>query len=197
MAAGHAVAAAPAVATDPAPSPDPEAPHPEASDPEAPAGPPAPESFADVVALCSARREVMLVAALTDNAHLVHFEPGRIELRPTPHAPANLANRLGALLSEWTGRRWVVSISSAAGAPTLGQQAAAAAERQRGEIMAHPLVQAVMAAFPGAAIEAVHDRRAGAGPDGSAGAPDAALDLPSEAITDPEGAGEDMQEDAE
>ena len=33
------------------------------------------------------------------NVHLVHFEPGRIELRPTEAAPRDLGNRLGQLLS--------------------------------------------------------------------------------------------------
>ena len=92
-----------------------------------------------------------------NSVHLVRFEPGRIELRPTGRAPANLANRLGASLSDWTGRRWVVSVSSEPGAPTLAEQAAAAAERERQAVLAHPLVEAVMRRFPGATVEAVRD----------------------------------------
>jgi DNA polymerase-3 subunit gamma/tau len=143
--------------------------------PEAPAAPerPRPQSFAAVVELCAERREAILQANLINNVHLVAFEPGRIELRLAPQAPANLPNRLGALLSEWTGSRWVVSISGEPGAPTLGEQMALAQQRQRSEVMAHPLVQAVLAAFPGAAIEAINDRRAAAAP---LPAPDAGLD---------------------
>ncbi|MGH6929768.1 MAG: DNA polymerase III subunit gamma/tau, partial [Dongiaceae bacterium] len=115
------------------------------------------DSFAAVVALLAERREAILQAHLKNNVHLVRFEPGRIEIRPDEHAPRTLANRLGALLSEWTGRRWVVAISSEPGEPTLAQQEAAADRRERAEVTAHPLVQAVMATFPGATIEAIRD----------------------------------------
>jgi len=116
-----------------------------------------PESFLAVVALLGERREAILQAHLKNNVHLVHFEVGRIEFRPDEHAPRNLANRLGALLSEWTGRRWVVAISGEPGEATLAQQEAAADRRERAEVNAHPLVQAAMAAFPGATIEAIRD----------------------------------------
>jgi DNA polymerase-3 subunit gamma/tau len=118
---------------------------------------PEPQSFADIVALVAERREAILQAHLLNNVHLVRFEPGRLEIRPTEHAPRDLANRLGAHLSEWTGRRWVVAISGEPGEPTLGEQAAAAKARERAEVDAHPLVQAALAAFPGATIAAVRD----------------------------------------
>jgi DNA polymerase-3 subunit gamma/tau len=125
---------------------------------------PNPESFADIVTLLGERREAILQAHLKNNVHLVHFESGRIEFRPDEHAPRNLANRLGALLSEWTGRRWVVAISSEPGEPTLAQQESAADRRERAEVTAHPLVQAAMAAFPGATIEAIRDLSAAVEP---------------------------------
>ncbi|MEX0815677.1 MAG: DNA polymerase III subunit gamma/tau, partial [Dongiaceae bacterium] len=126
---------------------------------------PQPQSFAEVVALCGERREAIMQAHLRNNLHLVQFEPGRIEIRPGEHAPANLANRLGAALSQWTGRRWIVAVSGAAGEPTLGEQAAAAARAERAEIAAHPLVQAVLSSFPGATIEAVRGLEPAAAPD--------------------------------
>jgi DNA polymerase-3 subunit gamma/tau len=115
------------------------------------------DSFAAVVALLGERREAILQAHLKNNVHLVRFEPGRIEIRPDEHAPRTLANRLGALLSEWTGRRWVVAISGEPGEPTLAQQEAADKQRARAEVTAHPLVQAVMETFPGATIDAIRD----------------------------------------
>jgi DNA polymerase-3 subunit gamma/tau len=131
-----------------------------------------PENFPAVVALLGERREAILQAHLKNNVHLVQFEPGRIEFRPDEHAPRNLANRLGALLSEWTGRRWVVAISGEPGEPTLAQQEVAADRRERAEVNAHPLVQAAMAAFPGATIEAIRDLAAAIEPP-SEGEPEA------------------------
>jgi len=116
-----------------------------------------PESFLEVVSLADEQGDLILRTNLARHVHLVHFETGRIELRPGAQAPANLANRLGQRLTEWTGRRWVVSISGDPGAPTLEQQAAALADAARAEVMAHPLVKAALAAFPGSTIEAVRE----------------------------------------
>jgi DNA polymerase-3 subunit gamma/tau len=118
-------------------------------------GLPAPQSFAELVALVEKRREAGLNTHLRHNVHLVHFEPGRLEFRPGAHAPRDLANKLGALLGEWTGRRWVVSISGEDGAPTLAEQAAGAARREQEQAARHPLVQAAQKAFPGAEITRV------------------------------------------
>jgi len=116
---------------------------------------PQPQSFAEVARLFEVRREAILHTHLVHSVHLVRFEPGRIEFRPAAEAPANLANRLGSLLGEWTGRRWIVAVSEEEGLPTLSQQAAAADRAARQAVLSHPLVAAVTARFPGAVIEAV------------------------------------------
>ncbi|HKF72688.1 MAG TPA: DNA polymerase III subunit gamma/tau [Stellaceae bacterium] len=132
---------------------------PEPTTAPAPGLEPMPQSFLEVVALFDRKREALLRSHLFANVHLVRFEVGRIELRPTEGAPRDLANRLGKLLGDWTGERWVVSISHNEGEPTLREQAAARDETLRHEAAAHPLVRAVLDAFPGARIEAVRDMR--------------------------------------
>ena len=119
---------------------------------------PMPQSFAEVLALFDERREAVMRSHLVSHLHLVHFEPGRIEFRPAEGAPRDLANRLAQLLSEWTGTRWLVAISDAEGEPTLRQQEAAHERDLRNEVASHPLVQAVLATFPGATIAAVRER---------------------------------------
>ncbi|MCC7427442.1 MAG: DNA polymerase III subunit gamma/tau [Alphaproteobacteria bacterium] len=123
-----------------------------------------PQDFAAVLALLQSRREGRLSAELYASVRLVHFEPGRIEFNPLPTAPRDLASRLSALLQEATGRRWVIAVSSAPGAPTLAAQEQAAEQAKLAEARGHPLVQAVLAAFPGARLEAVR-------PIGQAAAP--------------------------
>jgi DNA polymerase-3 subunit gamma/tau len=51
----------------------------------------------------------------------------------------------------------VVSISSEPGAATLEQDDIAKKDAARAEIMAHPLVKAALAAFPGSTIDAVRE----------------------------------------
>jgi DNA polymerase-3 subunit gamma/tau len=120
--------------------------------------PAGPQSFLEVVQLFEQKREPLLRTHLYGNAHLVRFEVGRIELRPTEAAPRDLTNRLGELLTAWTGRRWIVSVSGEAGEPTLREQDAARAAGLKSEAANHPLVRAVLEAFPGARIEAVREK---------------------------------------
>ncbi|MBH62621.1 MAG: DNA polymerase III subunit gamma/tau [Alphaproteobacteria bacterium] len=124
------------------------------------AGAPQARTLADfeaVVDFVREMREPILETNLRNNVHLVSFDPGRIELRLDDKADRNLPNRLGALLSDGTGERWVVSVSQAAGAPTLNEQAATAARDRRAEIEQHPLVRKALETFPGAEVREIRD----------------------------------------
>ncbi len=116
---------------------------------------PAPRNFTEVVALFETRREARLVHSLMHHVHEVRCEPGLIEFRPEPRAPADLAPRLSELLSQWTGRRWIASVSSAEGKPTLTQQKADKADGLRSSAENNELVMAILKTFPGAKLDAV------------------------------------------
>jgi DNA polymerase-3 subunit gamma/tau len=118
---------------------------------------PAPQSFADMVALFAARREGILHAHLVRDVHVVRYELGRLEFRPAAQAPRDLANRIGQKLGEWTGRRWGIAISDEPGQPTIAEQQAEATRRERENVSRHPLVKSVLQHFPGASIEAIRD----------------------------------------
>jgi DNA polymerase-3 subunit gamma/tau len=139
-----------------------------------------PQSFAEVVALFDQRREAVIAAHLKAHVHLVGFEPGRIELRPTAAAPSNLVNQLSQRLMEWTGARWLVARSDAGGQPTLAEAEAQRDHALRNEVSAHPLVRAVLDTFPGATIAAVRERfaaaEAGSDAAGEAGGEDVSED---------------------
>ncbi|MBL8805544.1 MAG: DNA polymerase III subunit gamma/tau [Rhodospirillales bacterium] len=121
-----------------------------------PAGP-IPQTYAELVALVQEKREGLLYGQLFGAVRPVSFEPGRIEIA-YPNAPRNLTlpNDLAVKLREWTGMTWLVSLSSdKPGDPTLAEQATNAREAKKRAAAEHPLVAAVLEAFPGATIEAV------------------------------------------
>jgi DNA polymerase III subunit gamma/tau len=108
--------------------------------------------FADLIALAAARRDLGMKLALERDVRLVRCEDGRIEVRLEPTAARTLVNDLARKLSQWTGRPWVVVVSSEEGLPTLkAQEDARKAELKTG-VRGDPLVQAVLARFPGAEI---------------------------------------------
>lgn len=120
-------------------------------------GPPDPRSFADVLALVGQKRDAKLKIHLEDHVSLVKFDAaaGSIDLFLLPGAPPEIANELREKLNAWTGKRWVVVLSKAAGAPAVGvvRREKEAAEREA--LMSHPAVRALLEAFPDAKISEV------------------------------------------
>ena len=78
--------------------------------------------------------------------------------RPAEAAPRNLAGQLGALLQAATGSRWMVAVSGEPGALPLAEQAREREAELDQAALRHPLVQAAMAAFPGAKMVDRRDR---------------------------------------
>ncbi len=109
-------------------------------------------SFDHVVELIRANRDVKMLVEVEGCVRLAAYQPGRIEFVPTDTAPADLAQRLGAALQRWTGNRWAVTLVNEGGAETIAEKRDAADLALKAEAADHPLVQAVMAAFPKAHI---------------------------------------------
>jgi len=109
-------------------------------------------SFPAVMELIRANRDVKLLVEVENHVRLVHYAPGRIEFQPTENARPDLAATLASRLQAWTGARWGISVTGKGGGPTIAEER----DRERNEALEaarqHPLVQAVIAAFPGAAV---------------------------------------------
>ena len=134
----------------PQPAPEPET----ASEPQAAARPEL-ASFEEVLALADELREGMLRTHLISDVRLVHFEPGRIEFSPGPHAPRDLAQSLSAFLKKHSDLRWMVSVSAEQGGDTISEQRETTLEDLRAEVSAEPLIKAVLEMFPGAILDEV------------------------------------------
>jgi DNA polymerase III subunit gamma/tau len=127
------------------------------------------KSFAELLALAAEKRDIQVKTALERDVRLVRFEPGVLEFSLAPGGSPGLAANLTRKLQDWTGQRWMVALSSAPGAPSLLEQAAAKEDEKRIGVQAHPLVRAALDLFPGAVVVAV--RGGEAEPEPFAGAP--------------------------
>jgi len=135
------------------------------------------QRFEDVAALVRARRDVSLLIEIEQGVRLVKYAPGRIEFEPADGAAPDLAARLGQRLQLWTGVRWGVSVVGSGGAATIAELREAERAGLHARAAAHPMVQAVLAAFPGAEIREVRTADGPeAGPAVLAPAPEAGED---------------------
>jgi DNA polymerase III subunit gamma/tau len=155
-----ALATAPQLSPEPVPEPE-LAPAPSVG----PAGPAGPENFAAVLALVERHREMVLLAQLEGSAHLVGFEPGRIELRVAEGGDSAAISQLGDLLSRWTKTRWVTVFSDAPGEPTVAEQAAMTRAAKLAEARETPAVSAVLAVFPDAELSDLREPSPAAQPE--------------------------------
>jgi DNA polymerase-3 subunit gamma/tau len=133
-----------------------------------------PRNFEELVALFEDNREMRLAIHLSDHVHLVSFAPGRIDIRPKAEAPPDLPHRVMGHLKDWTGERWIVTLSSERGEDSLREQEEARAEALRAEVEAHPLIRDIRQVFPDAKITDIRDIDALIPPE--TGADDEALD---------------------
>ena len=109
-------------------------------------------TFPAVVELIRANRDVKLLVEVENHLRLVHYAPGRIEFEPTPDAPRDLAATLAQRLQAWTGARWGMSVVGQGGGATIAEARDAEKTAAKADAMQNPLVRAVFAAFPKAAI---------------------------------------------
>ncbi len=109
-------------------------------------------TFEKVVELIRAHRDVKLLVEVETTLRLVSYSPGRIEFEPTADAPRDLAARLAQCLQTWTGTRWGVSVTGSGGGRTIAEDRDAERLAMEAKAQEHPLVQAVLLAFPSAKI---------------------------------------------
>ena len=83
---------------------------------------------------------------------LVRCEDGRLEIGLERSAARTLVNDLARKFSQWTTRRWMVVVSAEEGQPTVRSQNEARQAELKTGVRADPLVQAVLARFPGAEV---------------------------------------------
>jgi len=110
-------------------------------------------TYKDLIALATAKRDVLVKLALESQMRPVSFEQGRIEVALADHADPGMIATVSARLQTWTGQRWLVMVSTK---PPEGmtirqerdqrQEAATAAAHE------DPLVKAILETFPGAKL---------------------------------------------
>ena len=114
-------------------------------------------SLEDIAALAIAKGAPVLKVHIENDMHLVSMEQGRIAFRPSLRAPSTLSGDLAQKLKEWTGIRWVVSVTREGGAPTIAEAKRGAHQAKLDAVLQEPMVRAVLDRFPGAEVIAVRD----------------------------------------
>ena len=114
-----------------------------------------PQNLIDIVELAEANNEMLLAARIRNHARLVGLQQGHLEIALVGNAPNTFAGDLAQQLSQWTGQRWLVSLSEKDGAKTMAEDAAETAAKVHDVITMNPLITKIIEVFPGATIDAI------------------------------------------
>jgi DNA polymerase-3 subunit gamma/tau len=76
-------------------------------------------SFEELIYLASKKREIQLKYDLEKNVNLIKFSEGKIDISFNQNLDKNFVRNLSAKLVEWTGNRWVITLSKEMGKKTF------------------------------------------------------------------------------
>ena len=110
-------------------------------------------TYKELIALATAKRDMLVRLALEGSMRPVSFEQGRIEVALTEGTDPGIIATLSARLQLWTGQRWLVNVSSKP-PDGLTQRQELALRKEADHAAAHedPLVKAILETFPGAKV---------------------------------------------
>jgi len=78
-------------------------------------------SFEDLINLSSKKKEIQLKYDLENNVNLIKFCEGKINISFNQNLDSNFVRNLSEKLAEWTGNRWVITLSKEAGEKTFSE----------------------------------------------------------------------------
>lgn len=112
-----------------------------------------PQSYADLIALAGAKRDILLKNALESQMRPIAFREQSIEVALVDGVDPGIIQTLSARLQTWTGKMWGVSVSSRAPeGQTLREQAEARKQADQDAANQDPLVRAILETFPGSRV---------------------------------------------
>ncbi|CAJ1391556.1 unnamed protein product [Effrenium voratum] len=140
----------------PAPAAQPPMAAPEPAQPSVPVA-----GLQDLADLADRHRDPLMKVNIRKCVRLVSIEPGRLSVNLTEDAPATLLGDLSRKLGDWTGTRWIVSVSREPGGRTLEEVDGEKRDALFADAARDPDVSAILGAFPGARVVDVRVNDAG------------------------------------
>ena len=75
-------------------------------------------SFSDLILICASKKEIKLKFELENNVNLISFKNKNIEISFNENLDKNFIKNLTSKLLDWTGERWIITLSKKIGSIT-------------------------------------------------------------------------------
>ena len=78
-------------------------------------------SFEELIFLSSRKKEIQLKYDLENNVNLIKFSEGKIDISFNENLDKDFVRNLSKKLLEWTGKRWVITLTKKSGQKTFSE----------------------------------------------------------------------------
>jgi len=116
------------------------------------------QSFQDLINLANKNREIELKFDLERNVRLVKFEQGKIDISFNENLSKDFIKNLSQKLIEWTGKRWIITLSKDQGQTTLHEIKQQVKAKLIEEMKQTDEYKKILEAFPDAELIDVQDK---------------------------------------
>ena len=79
------------------------------------------QSISELIEICSKKKEIGLKFELENNVNLVSFKSNHIEISFNDNLDKNFIKNLTSKLLEWTGERWIITLSKKKGNESVNE----------------------------------------------------------------------------
>jgi DNA polymerase-3 subunit gamma/tau len=116
------------------------------------------QSFQDLINLANKNREIELKFDLERNVRLVKFEQGKIDISFNENLSKDFIKNLSQKLIEWTGKRWIITLSKDQGKTTVHEIKQQVKAKLIEEMKQTDEYKKILEAFPDAELIDVQDK---------------------------------------
>ncbi len=106
------------------------------------------QSFQDLLDLTNKHKEIELKFDLERNVRLVKFEQGKIDISFNENLSKDFIKNISNKLNEWTGKRWIISLSKDEGETTVYEKKNQQKTELLEQIKQSEIYKKIMATFP-------------------------------------------------
>ena len=114
-------------------------------------------SFDNLISLCLKHKEMQLKYDLEKNVSLVKFSNGQMEFSFNENIDKNFIKNLSAKLFDWTGKRWIITLSKEKGQPTYQEIKLEKKQTQLDEAIKTNVYKKMLEAFSDAKLITVEE----------------------------------------
>ena len=110
------------------------------------------KSFDELIKICKEKKEIQLKYELENNVNLVSFEKNRIEISFNENLSKDFLKIISSRLFDWTGERWIISLSKKSGNLTKKEMKIKNRENQIDEVKQTKIYKRVKEIFKDAEL---------------------------------------------